>query len=604
MKEYKVMNNYLIFKELGSDSLGTNYRAGEIEDNRAARHKLVTVVHPFLSQKSDVWKRVKILLEGVKKSNIPNLYSPQEIEVQEDHTLLVYPLLKGKTFEQILEDSTKKSTPINFDLAFSIAIVIADIIDTGASIVVSGKKSFHGFLTPDNIIIDYDGKIFLKNYGIYPYLKPDAGIFLELEKKYGTWLAPEFLRQEKLVPQSDIYHLGYIIYRMLTGNYFSYEPGEDFDAKFATISFSQHIPSADKDFLTNIITLFKRTLHPEPLKRFANIREFKDYISSNFKIEELSSVTFSLAYFMNSLYLETMADENKDMENESAYIIPVKEEKEEGALVEEILTGLEEKEKTKSKFLLLSIIIAVVAVAVAVVFYLYLSQTRKTEQERVSKAKQQQEEDFRAQLKILEQKYQQQIKAIEDKITTTEAEKKTQQEELQKIQKEWQQQKKQEMERLEKLDEKRKKEEAEQKIEEEKRKKEEEQKQKALAEEKEKKLEEEKKKLEAEKDKPKPGQLIPLSEAAVKPEQISGKNPGSSYLLMKKYAGREITVLSSILVDENGNVETIRILGDVPNDIKSDIKKNVKTWKFKPAQKDNINVKVWIQKKFSFKFKQ
>jgi serine/threonine protein kinase len=84
--------------------------------------------------------------------------------------LLIYPLIKGRTFEKVLENSMEKDLPINFDLAFSIAIAIADLIDTGSSIVVSGQKSFHGFLTPDNILIDYDGKIYLKNYGIFPYL--------------------------------------------------------------------------------------------------------------------------------------------------------------------------------------------------------------------------------------------------------------------------------------------------------------------------------------------------------------------------------------------------------------------------------------------------
>ena len=166
MSEYKVINNYVIFKELNSDSIGINYRAGEIEKKKASKHVLLTEVYPFIAGNPDIWKRVNILMEGMKKSNIPNLYSPEKIIKDEgsDTTLLVFPLMKTRTFEEILEDSTKKDIPINFDLTFSIAIAIADLIDTGSSIVVSGKKSFHGFLTPDNILIDYDGKIFLKNY--------------------------------------------------------------------------------------------------------------------------------------------------------------------------------------------------------------------------------------------------------------------------------------------------------------------------------------------------------------------------------------------------------------------------------------------------------
>jgi len=595
MTEYKILDNYLIFKELGSDSLGTNYRVGEIEAGRAAGHKLMTLVNPALAGKPDMWKRVNILLDGVKKSNIPHLYSPDTIEVKGDDTILIYPLLKGRTFEQVLDDSLKKSVPINFDLVFSIAMAIADLIDTGASIVVSGKKSFHGFLTPDNIIIDYDGKIYLKNYGIFPYLRHDEDLFAELEKRYGSWLTPEYMRKEKLVPQSDIYHLGYIIYRMLTGSYFSCDPGEDFDAKFSNISFIQHIPTADKEFLTNIITLFKKTLHPDPLKRFASIRDFKDYISTYFKIEELSSVTFSLAYFMNSIYGESMGGEKKEEEKELAYVIPRKKE-DDGKLVKDILTGLEEKEGKRSKLLVASIIIVVVAAAAAGYFYISMNRSKKAEIE-IARVKQQ--EELQAQLKMLEQKYQEKIKDIEQKITTTEDEKKVQQEELDKFQKEWQQRKK-EIEAAQKAETDKKTKEDEQQKLQTRQKEEEEQKQKLVDEEK-KKKEEAEKAAEAQVN-ALAGQVVSLGEVTVKPVKLSGNNPGNSYVLRKKYAGRTIPVLVTVLVDDKGNVEKIKILGDVPEDIKADIKSTMQEWKYKPAQKDNVNVKVWLQTQFTVKF--
>ncbi len=72
MSEYKVVNNFLIFDELDSDSIGTNFRAAPVEDRKPQDHILLTQVYPFLSENKDIWKRVKILLEGIKKSNIPN----------------------------------------------------------------------------------------------------------------------------------------------------------------------------------------------------------------------------------------------------------------------------------------------------------------------------------------------------------------------------------------------------------------------------------------------------------------------------------------------------------------------------------------------------
>lgn len=613
--EYKIVDNFLIFKELGTDALGVNHRAGEInrEQRKAEQHYLVTEVHPFLYSNPNIWKRVSILLEGVKKSNIPKLFSPDKILREEDKYYLAYPLLKSKTFEQVLEDSTEKDIPINFDLAFSIAFAVADLIDIGSSIVVSGEKSFHGFLTPDNIIIDYDGKILLKNYGIFPYLSREEEVFTEMEKKYGAWIAPEFLRREKLVSQTDIYHLGYITYRILTGKYFSFTPGEDFDSKFANISFTQHIPSSDKEYLTNILTFFKKSLNPVPSQRFANIKEFKDFISNKFHIEELSSVTFNLAYFMNSLYLESQEEENEELAQELAYTLPEKEKKEEGEeapkaddhLVEEILTGLDEQKKSRAKFYIPLIILLVIVVAVSgYIIITQQKQVRKQEQQQIKTA-----QDMRRSMEKfkqdLETEYQRRLKTIEEKAATTEDEKRDQEDEIKKL-REWQKEEtrkvlekqKEEEERLKKLkeeEEERKRKEAEM----EKQKKMEEQ--KRLEQEIKKKQEEQRKEL-VEEQKVMEGQLISLIEITERPQKVKGKNPVFSPLLRRKYRGTKLNLRTIILIDENGVVTNVRMLDKTPDDLKSVITRTFKRWKYSPAKKDGVKVKVWLPVEIKISF--
>lgn len=601
MSEYKIINDYLIFKELNSDSIGVNYRAGEIEDRKASRHQLLTEVFPFISGNADIWKRVNILMEGIKKSNIPNLYSPQKIIKEEDKALLVYPLIKGQTFEKVLEDSSQKDIPINFDLTFSIGLAIADLIDTGSSIVVSGQKSFHGFLTPDNIIVDYDGKIYLKNYGIFPYLSKTEELYNEMINKYGAWVAPEFLRKERLQPQSDIYHLGYIIYRILTGEYFSYSSGEEFDSKFSNIRFTQHLPSSDKDFLTNLITFFKKTLHPDPSQRFENMKAFKDYIAHFFHIEELSSVTFSLAYFMNSLYLESMDEENKHLEEELAYSLP--EEKPEidaasagdSRLAEDILAGLEEKKGSKLK-ILIPIIAVVIVIGVAA--FLYITSTQKAAKERqqqqlaTMKAMESRLAELQKSQEAAQQKYQQQLKDLEEKKTNTEEEQKAKEEEIKKLKEYRLEQERKEQERIQKEQEALQK---QQEMDEELKKQQEEAARKKKEEEEKLKKEAERKRLEEERNKVTVGQLVPLSDDVKKPEKIGGKDPRFPHHIKNRYAGnKEISIRAIILIDENGKVSNVRMLSKTPSDISSILIKALMKWEYTPAEKNNVKVKVWL----------
>lgn len=624
--DYQVLESHVLFKELGTDAIGVNYRAGEInaEDRTIKQHHLVTEVYPFLHSTPNVWKKISILLEGVKKSNIPKLYSPDKIIQEGDKKYLIYPFLKGRTLEQVLEDSTKKENPINFDLAFALAFAIADLIDIGSSIVVSGEKSFHGFLTPDNVFIDNDGKIYLKNYGIYPYLSREEEIFTEMVKKYGAWIAPEFLRKEKPVCQTDIYHLGYIIYRILTGKYYSYSPEEDFDSKFSNISFSQHIPSGDKEFLTNIITFFKKTLHPIPSQRFANIKQFKDYISNNFHIEELSSVTFSLAYFMNSLYLDIIEEENEAFANEWAYILPEPKKEEEipdslreekvkrdDHLVEGILSGLEEQKKSRAKLLIPLIALIVIIIGASAFFIINLQkQAKQREQERVrtdAEIKRRMEK-FKTEL---ESEYQKRLETIEDKAATTVEEKQAQEEEIKKL-REWQK------EEMRKALERQKQKEAilqQQKEEEQKKLDAELEKQKQLEEQK--RLEEEQKRIEQEKQeeikkkfqeaekekmKLKEGDLIAITEVSKKPEKLKEKNPTFSNFQRRKYKGTSMNVRAMLLIDETGSIAGLKFIGNIPDDLKSPIEKALKKWKYTPPEKDNVKVKVWYPIALSISF--
>lgn len=613
MSEYKVIDNCLYFEELFSDVVGVNHRAAEVENRKPKSHITITAVHPHLSSNPDVWKRVRILLEGIRKSNISYLYSPDKIVTNGAQVTLHFPYIKGRSFEQILEDSEKRDMPINFDLAFSMAMAIADIIEVGSSIVVSGEKSFHGMLTPDNILVHFDGKIYLKNYGIVPYLERSDAVYSEFEKRYGAWLAPELVRREKLQAQSDIYHLGYLIYKMLTGKYFSCSPSEDFNQKFANITFKQHIPSTDKDFITNVITFFKKTLNPDVSKRFRTIKEFKEFISNFFHIEELSSITFNMAYFLNSLYSEDIEALDKKLEEEMKYVVPepkkaespeVRAEKDQ-KLVESLLEGLDER-KGMPKWIWG--LVAVLVVGVIIGFFLYRNAQNVAKQQEIALKEQ---EKKAAELSAQQQKQSEEktkllmeeLQRLQKEKASTVEERKALEEKQKKIIEELDKKKKEDEDRLKSMQQ------AAREEEEKKRKEEETRKAQQQEEERKRQEEEARKAAELEKrrqemTKLKEGSEVSSMDLPSKPEKIRGEQPTvTSSTMKKKYEGKVFTVNAMILIDIDGNVEKVKVIGTpVGDDIKDLLTRSLKEWKYKPMTKDNVRVKVWYTVPLKFKF--
>ncbi len=613
MKQYERFMDYVLFEQLESDFIGDNFRAGKTADRKVTGHTVISRVHPYFLEDGSTWNRIKILLEGVRKSNIPYLHSPSVIDQESKTPHLEYPLLKAKSFEKVLHDAKEKDIPINFDLAMSIAISIAELVDMGSSIVVSGQRSFHGFLTPDNILLDGDGKIYLKNYGIAAYLNYSDTLYEALFKKYGSLLTPEFIKRDKITAQSDIYHLGFLVYKMLTGNYFSYTEGEDFETKFANISFSSYVPTTDKDFLTSIISFFKKTLNPDPAQRFSNIKEFKDFISRYFHIEELSSVTFNLAYFINSVYQDEDEAESRNYAQELSYEIPEEKKPEPSELssgspnlVEDILTGLDEKQKS-SKGLWIGIASAAVVILAVIIFMVIQSKSAAEAARKALEAQRLESQRQIEKMKAEQDAVANQMNALMSQTAQTAEEQKKKDEMIAELKK-----------KQEEIDKRRKEEEAKQ-IEEQKKADAEQQRLLEEAAEKERQENERKAKEAIEEQKrqeaarleeerrnriPQVGELMEISEVDIPPRRVEGNDPEKfSSDIRKKLKGQNIKATIRLLVDEKGRISKTQVMPETIDPmLRMEIVQIIGSWKFEPARKKNVPVKVWYEKEFTLNF--
>jgi outer membrane biosynthesis protein TonB len=107
----------------------------------------------------------------------------------------------------------------------------------------------------------------------------------------------------------------------------------------------------------------------------------------------------------------------------------------------------------------------------------------------------------------------------------------------------------------------------------------------------------------AEEAKLKEGTVVAFNDLTVKPMKISGDLPAVNASLKMKYKGRPMNIVAQILVDENGDVAKVKILtGNVPADIKAEVDDTLPKWKYSPALKDNVKVKVWLTVSVKFAF--
>jgi TonB family protein len=91
----------------------------------------------------------------------------------------------------------------------------------------------------------------------------------------------------------------------------------------------------------------------------------------------------------------------------------------------------------------------------------------------------------------------------------------------------------------------------------------------------------------------KEGDIVPLGEVDVPPQAVSTPIP-SVPASIRSILTDNVSVMFTILIGSNGDVETVRLLQKSNNaQLNSLLTEQIRAWKYQPAMKNGVRVKVW-----------
>ena len=307
-----IENRFLIIEKIGAGGMGMVYRAEQLSVHRQVAVKILTKWR--YSDDVTLAARFQKEAESASKLTNPHTVTIFDFGVTEDRTLfMTMELIDGRS----LTGKIKKSGAIEWHEAFSIAEQIADSIAEAHSIGI-----VHRDLKPDNVML-------IKRGGDDDYVKVlDFGIAKVLEKDgtdqltaltrtgmvFGTpqYMAPEQIRGETILPQTDIYALGVMIYEMIAGKL-------PFDSESPMGVLTKHLTEEPRplgnindDLPADAVRLVEIAMEKNPEDRFSSMEEMASQMK---RIREsLSRKTPGTA-----TYPETLPKKKKDF----SLIIPV-----------------------------------------------------------------------------------------------------------------------------------------------------------------------------------------------------------------------------------------------------------------------------------------
>jgi tRNA A-37 threonylcarbamoyl transferase component Bud32/tetratricopeptide (TPR) repeat protein len=195
---------YRIIRELGRGGMATVYLAIQ---EKFDREVAVKVMDPELLSDETFSKRFRRESRIVAKLNHPHIIQVYDVGLAGHHHYLVMELVTGGELNDRLEEGLEVQT------AFRVMKEMARALD-----FAHGQNFIHRDIKPENILFRQDGSCVLSDFGIARGMDNDTQI-TTMGSVVGTpyYMSPEQVTGEKLDGRSDIYSLGVVFYKALTG---------------------------------------------------------------------------------------------------------------------------------------------------------------------------------------------------------------------------------------------------------------------------------------------------------------------------------------------------------------------------------------------------
>ncbi|PYQ11474.1 MAG: hypothetical protein DMF80_21540 [Acidobacteria bacterium] len=317
---------FILLEEIDTTALGTEYRAAKL--GAAGLEKLVSLVRlrPALAASAEVAKSLLDQVKAAAQIQNPNVVKIFGIGKVETSYYICYEFLEGKSLKAIFKRCRQEAFPFSIDHALLVASKACSALEQAhARKSETGARYFHGLVTPDSLIVTYEGEVRMRGFGYWPSRAREAGGIGDDERRY---VAPEQAAGGFGDARSDGFAVGALLYEMLTGQPL-FADGRSGDPAARVAQAKQWNPVGDDDALPKpIADILRRALAADPAARYAETVEMRKAIDTLLFSGDFTPTTFNLAFFMHSLFRDDIERESRRLkeEREASYAEAAAEE--------------------------------------------------------------------------------------------------------------------------------------------------------------------------------------------------------------------------------------------------------------------------------------
>jgi serine/threonine-protein kinase len=318
---------FILLEEVDTTALGSEYRAAKLGPSGLEKIVSVERLKPALGANAEVAKSLLDQVKVAAQIQNPNVVKIFGIGKIDSAYYISYEFLEGKSLKAVLKRCRQESFPFSVDHALLVASKTCTALEQAhARKSEGGARYFHGLVTPDNVVVTYEGEVRVRGFGYWPSRVREAGGVDDTDRRY---LAPEQVTGAFGDTRSDTFGVGALLFEMLTGQPLFAEARDGGDPSGRVGRAKLWNPTTDDDSLPKpIAEILRRALAADPAARYAEIQEMRKAVDTLLFSGDFTPTTFNLAFFMHSLFRDDIERESRRLkeEREASYNEPVPED--------------------------------------------------------------------------------------------------------------------------------------------------------------------------------------------------------------------------------------------------------------------------------------
>jgi TonB family protein len=325
---------FILLEEIDTTALGSEYRAAKLGPSGLEKIVSVERLKPALAANAEVAKSLLDQVKVAAQIQNPNVVKIFGIGKIDSAYYISYEFLEGKSLKAVFKRCRQEGFPFSPDHALLIASKTCTALEQAhARKTEGGARYFHGLVTPDNVVVTYEGEVRVRGFGYWPSRVREAGGVDDADRRY---VAPEQAAGAFGDTRSDTFAVGALLYEMLTGQPLFPEGRDSGDPAARVAHAKQWNPTTDDDALPKpIADILRRALAADPAARYPEIQEMRKAVDTLLFSGDFTPTTFNLAFFMHSLFRDDIERESRRLkeERDASYAEPVPEDTPTPALV-------------------------------------------------------------------------------------------------------------------------------------------------------------------------------------------------------------------------------------------------------------------------------